>query len=353
MQEISVSSYFLRAVVKMAPDKGVDVANLLRRAHIPAKLFNENNARVTADQYAALQTIAMREMNDETLGYCQDALKVGTWSAVCHWVIHVRTLSQALKRFCLFYSLLERGMKTELATSDETLTIHFRPWRANEVLEPYAYELFMFGLHRLACWLVEDNLPIQQVRLNYPEPEHSKEYRVMFPGAECVFEPCDNVLGETDSIMSSCTLTFSRRIMELPIKQTSESLSQFLRQPLLNVMLNDYNQQSWVARTRTVLRQRLTSIPTLLEVAEELGVHPKKLRRKLEAEGIGYGDLKSQLRRDIAIRCLINSRDSIEQIAYLTGFSETCTFTRAFKRWTGVTPHTYRKRAIGSKQKYP
>lgn len=338
MQEISVSSHFLRAAVKNAPAKGIDVPRLLRRAHIPVSLFNEHNARVTADQYVTLQAMTMREMNDESLGYCHQALKVGTWSAMCHWVIHVRTLSQALKRFCLFYSLLERGIKTEMSTSEETLTVHFSSWREDEVLDTYAYELFMFGLHRLACWLTENNLPIQQVRLSYPEPSHSKEYRGMFPGAETVF----NARGERGS---GCALTFSRRIMEIPIKQTAESLSQFLRQPLLNAMLNDYNLQSWTAKTRAVLRQRLTSIPTLKEVADVLGIHPKKLRRNLEAEGIAYGDLKSHLRRDVAIRHLTQSSEAIEQIAYLTGFSETCTFTRAFKRWTGVTPFTYRKRA--------
>lgn len=338
LQEISVPSCFLRAVVKNAPAKGIDVPSLLRRAHIPPRLFVGSNARVTVDQYARLQAITMREMNDETLGYSRLPLKVGTWSAVCHWVIHVRTLSQALKRFCLFYSLLERGLKTELSTNEDTLTIHFSPWEEGESIDPFAYELFMFGLHRLACWLTEDSLPIQQVRLNYLEPEHSKEYRAMFPGAERVFR-------NDGEAVTKCSLTFQRRVMELPIKQTPESLSNFLRQPLLNVMVNDYNQQSWSAKTRAVLRRRLSSIPTLVEVAEELEIHPKKLRRKLESEGIGYGDLKSQLRRDIAIRHLTKSSEAIEQIAYLTGFSETCTFTRAFKRWTGVTPFTYRKRA--------
>lgn len=312
--------------------------SLVRRAHIPPRLFVGSSARVTVEQYARLQAITMREMNDEALGYSRLPLKVGTWSAVCHWVIHVRTLSQALKRFCLFYSLLERGLKTELSINNDTLTLHFSPWEEGESVEPFAYELFIFGLHRLACWLTEDSLPIQQVRLNYPEPSHSKEYRAMFPGAETVF--CDK-----REPVTGCFLTFDRRVMELPIKQTPESLSNFLRQPLLNVMVNDYNQQSWSAKTRAVLRQRLSSIPTLVEVAEELEIHPKQLRRKLEAEGIGYGDLKSQLRRDIAIRHLTKSSETIEQIAYLTGFSETCTFTRAFKRWTGVTPFTYRKRA--------
>ncbi|WP_439136048.1 AraC family transcriptional regulator [Pseudomaricurvus sp.] len=338
MQEISVSSYFLRAVVKNATEKGLDVPRLLRRAHNPQRLFREINARVTADQYASLQAITMRELNDEALGYTQLPQKVGTWSAVCHWVIHVRTLSQALKRFCLFYSLMERGLKTELSTHEDTLTVHFSPWQEGEAIDPFAYELFMFGLHRLACWLTEDSLPIQQVRLNYPEPEHSQEYRAMFPGAESVF--CN-----TENRPAGCALTFRRRVMELPVKQTPESLSRFLRQPLLNVMVNDYNQQSWSAKTRAILRRRLSSIPTLVEVAAELDIHPKKLRRKLEAEGISYGDLKSQLRRDIAIRHLTKSSEAIEQIAYLTGFSETCTFTRAFKRWTGVTPFTYRKRA--------
>ncbi len=334
MQEISISSYFLRAVLKQAAAQGANTQQLLSRANIPPRLLGKSGARVTAEQFASLQTITMREMNDELLGYCGHPQKSGTWIILNHWLIHAQNLGQALKRFCHFYEVIERGFKAKLDLRENHVTILFRPW-GEETLEPYAYELFLFCLHRFACWLIEDNLPVKQVTLPYSQPEQVDEYRALFPRAECVFEQSD------------CRMVFDRDLLDKPIKQTPETLAHFLQQPLLNILINDYNQQSWTAKTRALLRDSLDDLQSLDEVAKQFGVHPKTLRRSLKMEGIGYSELKSQLRRDVAIRHLTRTADPIEKIAILVGFSESCTFIRAFKKWTGVTPSSYRKLGEG------
>lgn len=334
MQEISISSYFLRAVLKQASAQGTNAQQLLSRANIPPRLLVKSGARVTAEQFASLQTITMREMNDELLGYCGQSQKPGTWTILSHWLVQSHNLGQALKRFCHFYGVIERGFKTKLALRENHVIISFRPWE-EETLEPYAYELFLFCLHRFACWLIEDNLPIKQVTLPYSQPEQIDEYGALFPRAECIFE------------QSTCTIVLDRDLLDSPIKQTSETLAKFLQQPLLNILINDYNLQSWTAKTRALLRDRLDDLQSLDEVAKQFGVHPKTLRRSLNMEGIGYSELKSQLRRDVAIRHLTRTDDPIEKIASMVGFSESCTFIRAFKKWTGVTPSSYRKLGEG------
>jgi AraC-like DNA-binding protein len=334
MQEISISSYFLRAVLKQASAQGADAQELLGRANIPPRLLAQSGARVTAEQFASLQAITMRQMRDELLGYCGQPQKPGTWAVLSHWLIHAQDLGQMLKRFCHFYGVIERGFKAKLTLRDNHLIISFRPW-GEKTFEPYAYELFLFCLHRFACWLMEDSLPIRQVTLPYPQPEQIDEYRALFPRAECLFEKSD------------CRMVFDRDLLDKPVKQTPETLSHFLQQPLLNILINDYNLQSWAAKTRAVLRDSLADLQSLDEVAGQFGIHPKTLRRSLRAEGIGYSELKSQLRRDIAIRHLTRTTDSIEKIASLVGFSESSTFIRAFKMWTGVTPSSYRKLGEG------
>ncbi len=91
----------------------------------------------------------------------------------------------------------------------------------------------------------------------------------------------------------------------------------------------------------------LHTSPNLDTLALQLEIHPKRLRRRLKGEGIEYQDLKDQLRRDMAINALTQTSLSIERIAERTGFAETSTFTRSFKRWTGVTPFTYRRKVGG------
>ena len=78
-------------------------------------------------------------------------------------------------------------------------------------------------------------------------------------------------------------------------------------------------------------------------VAARLEVHPQTLRRRLGKEGTSFSEIKSQLRRDVALHYLGKQGLSIEEIAHRAGFSESSAFIRAFKGWTGVTPYTYRK----------
>ena len=333
MYETSVGSFFLRAVLRNAPGHGLNVPLLLQRADIPAGLLQEVGARVTAEQFATLQDHTMLAMNDEMLGYGHLPVRLGAWSAMCHWVIHARNFGEVLRRFRHFYAILERGPQVDIRWQGPEVHVEFRSWQPLHEFQPYVYELYMFSLHRLACWLVEYNVPVLRANFTYPAPAYSKEYRVLFRGGPSLFSE------------DVCSLVFERSAMTYPVRQTIETLTGFLRKPTLSMLVRDYSGQSWVGKTRAVLLTQLKQIPTLVEVAQQLDMHPKKLRRHLEGEGWGYSELKNQLRRDVAIRLLTRTGSSVEQIAHELGFSESSSFVRAFKTWTGVTPYSYRRRA--------
>ena len=329
--DVSLSNYFLRAAVYKAGQQGHDVNNLLFRAGIPPKFLAQPLARVSADRYARLLTLAMRELKDEMLGYCVQPTPLGHWSALCHWLISSRNLYHALKRAGHFQGFVRTSFKLDVSVNAQHVLLHCEPWNPQDNIDPYGYELFLFCLHRQLCWLVSENIAIQAMDFPYPEPEHVNEYRVMFPGARVTFDA------------SYCQVFFDRQERELPIRQTYESMAEFLKSPLFNIMVNDYSRLSWTERTQQTLQSHLELSPTLVDIAALLDVSPKILRRHLQREGTRYADVKAQLRRDIAIRLLTHSDESVESISRQTGFAECSTFTRAFRDWTGVAPFNYRK----------
>ncbi len=67
------------------------------------------------------------------------------------------------------------------------------------------------------------------------------------------------------------------------------------------------------------------------------------LQRRLQSEGLNYQRLKDDLRRDIAIELLSNVSLPVTDIATQVGFQEPSAFHRAFKKWTGVSPGSYRR----------
>lgn len=62
--------------------------------------------------------------------------------------------------------------------------------------------------------------------------------------------------------------------------------------------------------------------------------------------GTTYGDLLSETRQELAEQYMRQNRHSVSEIAFLLGFSEISSFSRAFRAWTGESPSHYRERNL-------
>jgi AraC-like DNA-binding protein len=74
------------------------------------------------------------------------------------------------------------------------------------------------------------------------------------------------------------------------------------------------------------------------QVARRLGVSQRTLARRLEAEGVTFSSVLSDLRRDLALRYLAEKELTVSQIAWLLGYQGVGAFSHAFRRWTGTPP---------------
>jgi AraC-like DNA-binding protein len=82
--------------------------------------------------------------------------------------------------------------------------------------------------------------------------------------------------------------------------------------------------------------------PALEDIAQTLGLSEWTLQRKLREHGISFTQLVDQIRQDSALSHLKQHNLNITQLASLLGYSETSAFSRAFKRWFGVSPKQWR-----------
>ena len=95
------------------------------------------------------------------------------------------------------------------------------------------------------------------------------------------------------------------------------------------------------------VRQQLNGSPGLVasleEVARALGLSPRSLRRKLDQEGTSFRTLVEDERRQLALQFLENSDMKLDELAIHLGYTDTASFTRAFRRWMGCSPGEYRQ----------
>ena len=186
--------------------------------------------------------------------------------------------------------------------------------------------------HGLASWLIERRLPLERVHFGYARPDHADEYDALFFAPVMQFD------------MPRTEITFAADYLDLPIRQNEETLEEFLKAAPAQLLVKFKNTNSLTSRIRDVLKSQIgEEMPTLNDVASMLYLSPQTLRRRLAAEGKSYQGVKDALRRDAAIHLLLNPDLTLEDVAQQVGFSETSTFHRAFKKWTGVTPGLYRQ----------
>lgn len=96
------------------------------------------------------------------------------------------------------------------------------------------------------------------------------------------------------------------------------------------------------AKVRHLFHRSQPNWPSLVEMAQTLGLSRRTLVRRLEGEDLSYQYLLDETRNELACWYLRHSGDPLNVIAEKVGFSDQGNFTRGFRRWQGLAPSEYR-----------
>ena len=327
----TISIYFVNAALAGVKKLGMDVDTLLSHVGIEAELLNQPKARISPEQYTRFIKMLWMVTQDEHAGFSSQPRRLGSFAIMCQFIIHAKTLGEALERSVQFYRLF--GDDWFVHVERDKHEARFIPHISiKDDPNHFMTESMLMIWHGLASWLIDRRIPLERVNFKYSRPEQADEYDALFFAPVMQFDA-----NRTEVI-------FAVDYLDLPIRQTEESLEEFLRSAPAQLLVNFKNTNSLTSRIRDVLKSHIgEEMPTLNDVASMLYLSPQTLRRRLASEGKSYQGVKDALRRDAAIHLLLQPRLTLEDVAQQVGFSETSTFHRAFKKWTGVTPGLYRQ----------
>ncbi len=330
MNRDTISIHFVNAALHGAKRLGMDVETLLSHVGIEAELLHQAKARISPEQYIRLVQMLWMVTQDEFIGF-GPSRRLGTFSIMCQLIVHAKTLGEALELSTQFYKLFGDDWCVTLERDKHEARLALVVPQEQDP-EHYLTESMLMIWHGLAAWLIDRRIPLERVHFNYPRPAHGDEYDAMF------FAPV------TQFDASRTEIVFAADYLDLPIRQDAPRLEEFLKEAPANLLVKFKNTNSLTSRIRDVLKSQIgEEMLTLNDVASMLYLSPQTLRRRLAAEGKSYQGVKDALRRDAAIHLLLNPKLTLEDVAQQVGFSETSTFHRAFKKWTGVTPGLYRQ----------
>lgn len=314
---------WIRILDRTLAARGQDLQAALNEAGI--ELPGPEAGRLPIELTRRIWQVADEACADPTLGLSMlgylDPVDFGELGVV---MVAGGSLPDVLQRVARFHRLLTDAMHYEITEDGDTLslTIHtnFDPhWRAVEMTAG-----LLIGLLRL--------------RLNPPPNPLSVSLAFSNPAGQATYEKFFACPVEQDATATTLVLPLGG------YRQTpagAEVARQF--EPLLEQRLASLESEaSWSARAAQRIRERLANgEPTLAEIAGCLHVSTRSLQRHLGNEGKSFQEVLDDVRRELARQWLSGSAGklrSLTELALILGFSSSSAFSRAFRRWFGMTP---------------
>ena len=290
------------------------------------------HARISQAEYRHAVCTALARSGDPALGlHMAEHADLGTYDVLGYLSTQSSCLREALTVAQRYTRIVKAGPQLELhETADSaSVRIHLGNEDAPEMrLTAEFAQLCMLSLMRR---YVGDNAQPLRVSFAYKTPAYRAEYTRLFAGREHFSQAFTGIeiprawLGRSQVCCSNELRTW----LEVRANQLLARAEQAV---------------STADRVRGLLHAHAQRAqPTMEQVADDLGMSSRTLRRHLHAELVKFDDLVDEALAERAKHMLSNPDCSVQEVAYEMGFQTPSAFSRAFKRWTGAAPSTFRQ----------
>jgi AraC-like DNA-binding protein len=330
--EPTIAAGFVRGLFAFARSKGADPARLLEGAGLTARDLEDQDARLPVSRYARLMKTAQALTGDPALAlHFGEAVNLAEISIVGLLGNASETVEDAFVQLNRYSRLLtDSNHPGDRYLLDRT---GGQVWLVDPRPSPMGFPehietTFSSMVHGLKDFGMRDF--ILAVEVTHPDPGYASEYERVL-GGPVTFDATRNAM-RLDPVWTS------HRVAQLP-RYVFGVLSE-RADALLEKLDSAKTTEGRVAAT--LLPVLHTGEAGMDYVAAKLGLSRPTLHRRLKAEGVTFEKVLDGLRRRMALDYLSARKVSVNETAYLVGFSDPAAFSRAFKRWTGKSPSEVR-----------
>jgi AraC-like DNA-binding protein len=314
--------------------QGVDTTRLLRLAHLEPAHFEQQDARLQPAQVNDL-VVAMRQLTGRTdLGFELGRLiKLNSHDILGYGLISCRNLDHVMQLASRYYHVMNELFTMTYRRRGQLGQVVFSPVIAMplEILR-FFFEVIALSVQNQVQMLLGPEVTGYDIRLSMPPPPHHSRYFALGP-ARFEFDasavPGVTVLMD-DGLLSKPLPMWAPHV----VRQVEERCGPRVRPPGPG--------EQWGEFVVMMLREAQGQQLTLDALARRMQVSVRTIDRCLKRENLQFRDLANKVRIETACRMLISGEATVNKVALRLGFTEPANFSRAFRRFTGLTPSAYR-----------
>jgi len=324
------------AFLKVIGLGGGDVDALLREHDLPLDAVSRREIDLPLYVLHEIAETAAKQANDPDLGlHLATRLPHGSYGLLEYIGRSAASVRQAGERFLRYSRLLNDLVSFTFEPKTDAFVLTQRIEGEPRCVGRHAGEMFIALVVRYMREITSTDVVPLRVRFAHPAPASMKELEDFFR-APLAFDQGENSVELPLGILDHPLVSHDAMLFSVLDQQAEKLLSDRSHETMSEELV----------KVRSEVRRQLEDgQPQLASVAKALGTSARTLQRRLEAEKTSFQDVIDGVREELARLHIANPKLALGDIAYLLGFSEISAFTRAFKRWTGMTPSRWRDRS--------
>lgn len=315
--------------VKFLDQIGAPTEYLLQKAHLPVGAFDNTENLMPLNQSFAFAELSACSEGVENLGILvgqqTQLAQLGEFGAV---VSQSLTLHDLLGKLIQLHNTLVTGEKIWFTADGNYLWLH------HQYTVPHHIQTYQAQCFSVMVYLNVIRLGAE----HYWQPDQL----YLVGGKNKAFLDLDRLSNTAIHFdQPNNAIRFSRDLLSKPLNHfIKPSLSDRAEATLqLTALPTDFTDS-----LRQLIRLLLPEgYPSLTIAAEAAGVSTRTLQRRLEDNNLNFSQVVEQVRFEQAVHLLQDPTHQLIDIAFELGYSDAANFTRAFKRWTGVSPTQFRQ----------
>jgi len=329
---------YVRQIADQLAGMGVDVDRWLGRSHLSRARLDDPSLAIADATFRRLTLDALSMSREPALGLLVgERLLANSHGMLGYAALSSGTIRQALELVERFVPVRTSLVSISHAVLPGEVRIVFTEPRPLGAIQRPVLEAVMLSIKNVLDSISMGVCQVRMVAFPFDAPDYARLARDLFR--------CEVQYGQ-----SWAGATLPREVVDAPLKmgdpEAFREAALICQRELDKLTANE----TLAARVRRLLLEKENGFPSLQVTARMLHVTPRTLHRRLVDEGTSFHALLEDVRRTLAVEHVTSGRLSIEEIAYMLGYSDLANFRRAFRRWESVPPSAYRASQVGQSE---
>lgn len=315
----------------------IDASEFLANTGLTARALEEPNTRVPFEVYVSLFERARMLTGEPGIGiFLGLRRRISMYGFLGFAAMSASTLREALELAVQFSPLVTTAITMTLHVSADLAALRFEEnfdARGRSDIGSFA---LLIGLDQMAKALTGRDVP-GEAHLAFPRPAY--------------FDRFESTLGKMRFDQPVTQLVFDAQVLSLPLVTPDRAGLRLAREHCERA-LRDLGLDGGIVERVRALISGGDGVRSLEQVASQLRMSARTLKRRLAAQQISYSELLERERCRRAQLLLCSSELSLLEITERLGYSTLPNFARAFRRWTGQTPSAYRRMGSAGRREH-